>query len=55
MQSGENAVRRVVQNVVLRRCVIPAKAGIQSRGTWAQVWMPAFAGMTMTFLSHPPF
>ena len=54
MQSGENAVRRVVQNEVLQRCVIPAKAGIQSRGTWA-LWMPAFADMTMTFLSHPPF
>ena len=37
------------------RCVIPAKAGIQSPGTRGQVWMPAFAGMTLTFLSHPPF
>src|ERR1700691_4319854 len=36
------------------RCVIPAKAGIQSPGTRGQVWMPAFAGMTLTFLSHPP-
>src|ERR1700678_1254017 len=34
--------------------VIPAKAGIQSPGTRGQVWMPAFAGMTLTFLSHPP-
>ena len=31
------------------RCVIPAKAGIQSPGTRGQVWMPAFAGMTLTF------
>jgi hypothetical protein len=45
---------RVVQNEVLQRCVIPAKAGIQSPGTRGQVWMPAFAGMTLTFLSHPP-
>ena len=36
------------------RCVIPAKAGIQSPRTRGQVWMPAFAGMTLTFLSHPP-
>src|ERR1700678_2043504 len=34
--------------------VIPAKAGIQGPGTRGQVWMPAFAGMTLTFLSHPP-
>ena len=47
-------VGRVVQNEVLQRCVIPAKAGIQSPGTRGQVWMPAFAGMTLTFLSHPP-
>jgi hypothetical protein len=26
----------------------------QSPGTRGQVWMPAFAGMTLTFLSHPP-
>ena len=45
---------RVVQNEVLQRCVIPAKAGIQSHGTRGQFWMPAFAGMTLTFLSHPP-
>src|ERR1700677_2034114 len=37
----------------LLSCVIPAKAGIQSPGTCSQVWMPAFAGMTLTFLSHP--
>src|SRR6202042_2724742 len=36
-------------------CVIPAKAGIQSPGTRRQVWVPAFAGMTLTFLSHPSF
>jgi hypothetical protein len=47
-------VGRVVQNEVLQRCVIPAKAGIQSPGTRGQVWMLAFAGMTLTFLSHPP-
>jgi hypothetical protein len=47
-------VVRVVQNEVLQRCVIPAKAGIQNLGTRGQVWMPAFAGMTLTFLSHPP-
>src|SRR5271168_3613120 len=46
-------VVRVVQNEVLQRCVIPAKAGIQSPGTRGQLWMPAFAGMTLTFLSHP--
>jgi hypothetical protein len=46
-------VVRVVQNEGLQRCVIPAKAGIQSPGTRGQVWMPAFAGMTLTFLSHP--
>jgi hypothetical protein len=51
MQSGENAVRRVVQNEVLRRCVIPAKAGIQSP-VRSQVWMPACAGMTLAFLCH---
>jgi hypothetical protein len=27
--------------------------GIQGPGTCGQVWMPAFAGMTLTFLSHP--
>jgi len=47
-------VVRVVQNEVLQRCVIPAKAGIQNPGTRGQVWMPAFAGMTLTFLSHSP-
>jgi hypothetical protein len=26
--------------------VIPAKAGIQIRGTAARFWIPAFAGMT---------
>ena len=45
--------RRVVQNEVLQCCVIPANAGIQSPGTCGQVWMPAFAGMTLTFLIHP--
>jgi hypothetical protein len=30
----------------------PRKAGIQGRGTCGQVWMRAFAGMTLTFLSH---
>jgi hypothetical protein len=35
------------------RCVIPAQAGIQGPGTRGQVWMPAFAGMTLTFPSHP--
>ena len=48
-------VARVVQNEVLQRCVIPAKAGIQSPSTRGQVWMPAFAGMTLTFLVIPPF
>jgi hypothetical protein len=47
-------VARVVQNEVLQHCVIPAKAGIQSPGTRGQVWMPAFAGMTLALLSHPP-
>ena len=47
-------VVRVVQNEGLQRCVIPAKAGIQSPGTRGQVWMPAFAGMTLALLSHPP-
>jgi hypothetical protein len=37
------AVRRGIQNEVLQRCVIPAKAAIQSRGTRGRVWMPAFA------------
>ena len=36
-------------------CVIPAKAGIQSPGTRGQVWMPAFAGMTLTFQVIPHF
>ena len=27
----------------------------QGPGTRGQVWMPAFAGMTPTFLSHPQF
>ena len=31
----------------------PRKAGIQGPGTCGQVWMPAFADMTLTFLSHP--
>ena len=35
-------------------CVIPANAEIQSPGTRGQVWMPAFAGMTLIFLSDPP-
>ena len=30
-----------------------AQAGIQGPGTCGQVWMPAFAGMTLTFLSYP--
>jgi hypothetical protein len=38
-------VGRIVQNEILYN-VIPAKAGIQSRRTCGQVWMPAFAGMT---------
>ena len=46
--------RRLVQNEVLQRCVIPAKAGIQSPGTRGEVWMPAFAGMTLTFLTIRP-
>ena len=54
MQSGENALRRVIQNEVPSTLCHSRESGIQSRGTWAQVWMPAFAGMTMTFLSHPP-
>jgi hypothetical protein len=36
----------VVQNEVLYP-VIPAKAGIQGRSMCGQVWMPAFAGMTL--------
>ena len=36
----------VVQNEVLYT-VIPAKAGIQGRSMCGQVWMPAFAGMTL--------
>ena len=47
-------VRRVIQNQVSQRCVVPAKAGIQRPRTCGKVWMPAFAGMTLTFLSHPP-
>ncbi len=39
-------VGRVVQNEVLYT-VIPAKAGIQGRSMCGQVWMPAFAGMTL--------
>jgi hypothetical protein len=46
--AGADLVRRVIQKEVLQRCVIPAKAGIQSPGTRGQVWMPAFAGMTLT-------
>jgi hypothetical protein len=34
--------------------VIPAKTGIQSPGTCGQVWMPAVAGMTLTYLTHLP-
>ena len=39
-------VGSVVQNEVLYT-VIPAKAGIQGRIMCGQVWMPAFAGMTL--------
>ena len=46
---------RVIQNEVLYYCVIPAKAGIQGRGTCIKVWMPAFAGMTLRFLIIPQF
>ena len=38
-----------IQNENLNVRVIPAKAGIQSTRTGGQVWMPAFAGMTLTF------
>ena len=31
----------------------PRKREIQGPGTRGQVWMPAFAGMTLTFLSDP--
>ena len=31
---------------------LPAKAGMQSPGTRVQVWVPAFAGMTLTFPVH---
>jgi hypothetical protein len=31
--------------------VIPAQAGIQGRRTRGQVWMPAFAGMTLAFIT----
>ena len=40
---------RVVQNEILYT-VIPAKAGIQGRSMCGQVWMPAFAGMTLVSL-----
>jgi hypothetical protein len=29
------------------KVVIPAKSGIQSHSTRGQVWVPAFAGMTL--------
>ena len=54
IQRLRRLVRRVIQNEVPQRRVIPAKAGIQCPRTRGQVWMPAFAGMTLTFLSHPP-
>jgi hypothetical protein len=42
----------VVQNEVLYT-VIPAKAGIQGRSICGQVWMPAFAGMTLVSPRRP--
>jgi len=39
-------VKRAVQFEVLRRLVIPARAGIHSHRTYGQLWMAAFAGMT---------
>jgi hypothetical protein len=30
----------------------PRKRESSGPGTYGQVWMPAFAGMTLTFLSH---
>ena len=39
----------VIQNEVLQHSVIPAKAGIREPRQRDQVWMPAFAGMTLTF------
>ena len=42
----ELLVGSVVQNEILYT-VIPAKAGIQGRIMCGQVWMPAFAGMTL--------
>jgi hypothetical protein len=44
-------VGSVVQNEVLYT-VIPAKAGIQGRSMCGQVWMPAFAGMTLVFCTQ---
>jgi hypothetical protein len=43
---AHSLVGRVVQNEILYT-VIPAKAGIQGRSMCGQVWMPAFAGMTL--------
>jgi hypothetical protein len=45
-------VRGVIQNEVLYT-VIPAKAGIQCRSICGQVWMPAFAGMTLVSPRRP--
>jgi hypothetical protein len=46
-------VGRVVQNEVLYT-VVPAQAGIQGRSMCGQVWMPAFAGMTLVSPRRPP-
>ena len=47
----EELVARVVQNEVLQRCVIPAKAGTpEARHVRPSLPMPASAGMTLTFL-----
>jgi hypothetical protein len=53
MESPAPATRRIFQNEVLQRCVIPGPAGFQSPGACGLVWMPAFAGMTPTIPSHP--
>ena len=45
---------RVIQNESSTLRHSRVYAGIQSPDTYGQVWMPAFAGMTLTFLIQPP-
>jgi hypothetical protein len=46
--------RTSFQNEVSTLCHSRESGNPEPRHARGQVWMPAFAGMTLTFLSHPP-